>query len=156
MLLASNRQQRAALLKQSHSNKMDIAKEVYTKNVIEHAIHPRNRGEMKNPDGKGIGGSPCGDLMEFYIKVGKKKIKGKTVEYLHDVKYETMGCAAAIATASVTSEQAKGKTLEQAKKVTCKKVMKILGGLPHVKHHCCELTNSALQNAIKDWEKKKK
>jgi nitrogen fixation NifU-like protein len=135
---------------------MDIAKEIYTKNVIEHAMHPRNRGEMKNPDGKGVGGSPCGDLMEFYIRVGKKKLRGKTVEYLKDVQYETMGCAAAIATASVTSEQAKGKTLEQAKKITCKKVMKILGGMPRVKHHCCELTNSALQNAIKDWENKKK
>lgn len=134
---------------------MNLPNDIYTKSVIKHAMHPKNRGIIKNPDGKGIGGSPCGDSMEFYIKVGKKKVKGKEIEYLKEVKYETMGCAAAISTASVTSELAKGKTLEEAKKITCKKVMKILGGLPYVKHHCCELTNSALQNAIIDWERKK-
>ena len=103
---------------------------------------------MKNPDAIGEGGSPCGDLMEFYLKIGKNRIK--------DIKFETMGCAAAIATASVASELVKGKTISQAKKITDNQVTKKLGGLPRVKFHCCGLTVSALQNAIKNWEEKKK
>ncbi len=133
---------------------MDLPKEEYTNKIVEHARNPRNRGEMQNPDAIGKGGSPCGDLMEFYLKIGKKKIKGKEVEYIRDVKFETMGCAAAIATASVTTELVKEKTLEEAKKLKSEEVIKILGGLPPIKAHCCDLTVSALQNAIKNWEQR--
>lgn len=130
----------------------EIKREAYTKEVVEHATHPRNRGVMENPDAKGLGGSPCGDQMEFYIKIGKKKVGGKEQDYIKEVKFETMGCAAAIASASVTSELVKGKTLEEAKKITEEEVRNILGSLPLVKFHCCGLTMSALQNAIANWE----
>jgi nitrogen fixation NifU-like protein len=133
-----------------------ITKESYSKQVVEHSKHPRNRGIMQNPDAVGIGGSPCGDETEFYLKIDTKKVNGKNVDYIKDIKFETMGCAAAVATASLVTEMIKGKTLKEALKLTRDEVVKKIGGLPLVKLHCCDLTINALRKTIQDWEDKNK
>ena len=98
----------------------------YTKKVMEHFQKPHNYGRIKNPDGIGKAGNPtCGDVMLLYIKVAKNK-KGE--EFIKDIKFETLGCAAAIATSSVITDLAKGKTLKQALKIDNKKIVKSLGG----------------------------
>lgn len=125
----------------------------YSKKVIDHFTRPRNFGLMKKPDGMGMVGNPvCGDLMKIYIKVGKDK---KT-EYIKDIKFETLGCASAIATSSMITELAKGQTLEKAKKISRGDVAEALGGLPAIKMHCSNLADEALHEAIKDYEKKQK
>lgn len=122
---------------------------VYSKKVIDHFQNPHNYGKMKNPDGVGKVGNPiCGDVMRLYIKVEKGIIK--------DVMYETFGCVAAISTSSVVTDLAKGKTLKQALKIDSNKVVKSLGGLPDVKHHCSLLAVDALKKAINDYLSKKK
>ncbi len=122
---------------------------MYTEKVMDHFLHPRNMGDMENPDGIGMVGNPqCGDVMYVYIKVQKNVIT--------DIKFKTMGCAAAIATSSMTTELAKGKTLEEAKKITRSLVADSLGGLPAIKLHCSNLAADALHAAIQDYEKKKK
>ena len=119
----------------------------YSKKVMEHFKNPRNMGEMKNPDSIGeVGNLQCGDVMRVYIKVKDNKIQ--------DIKFQTMGCIAAIATSSMTTELAKGKTLEQAKKITNKDVAKSLGNLPPIKMHCSNLAANALKKAIENYEKK--
>ena len=135
---------------------MEVGDIKYNQCVVEHAMRPKNRGTMKKYDAMGKGGSPCGDLMEFYFKIDKKKMKGKEVEFIKDIKFETMGCAAAIATASATTEMIKGKTLEEAETLTSEQVIGKIGGLPDVKLHCCDLTVSALKAAISDYRLKKK
>ncbi len=125
----------------------------YSKKVIENFLHPKNLGEIKNPDGIGKIGNPiCGDVMWLYIKVGKKKGK----EIIKDIKFKTFGCAAAIATSSMITQLAKGKTLEQAKKVTRNDIADSLKGLPPIKMHCSNLASEALKKAIEDYKKKKK
>ncbi len=125
----------------------------YSKKVIENFLHPKNLGEIKNPDGIGkIGNRICGDVMWLYIKVGKKKGK----EIIKDIKFKTFGCAAAIATSSMITQLAKGKTLEQAKKVTRNDIADSLKGLPPIKMHCSNLASEALKKAIEDYKKKKK
>jgi len=120
----------------------------YSKRVMQNFLHPKNMGEMKNPDGVGKVGNPtCGDVMQVQIKVDKNKIK--------DIKFRTFGCAAAIATSSMITQLAKGKTLEQAKKITREDVAKSLKGLPPIKMHCSNLASDALKKAIEDYEKKK-
>jgi len=123
---------------------------MYSEKVIEHFRNPRNMGEMKDADGVGTVGNPvCGDLMTIYIKVKDNKIV--------DIKFKTFGCAAAIATSSMITELAKGKTLEEAMKITRKDVADELDGLPPIKMHCSNLAADALHAAIKDyWEKQKK
>lgn len=124
--------------------------EIYNKKVLDHFMNPRNMGKMRGADGKGTKGNPiCGDTMTIYIKVDKKNKKIK------DIKFQTMGCAAAIATSSMITELAKGKTLKQAKKITNKDVAKHLKGLPPIKMHCSNLAADALKDAIKNYEKKK-
>jgi len=116
----------------------------YSKKVMQNFFHPKNMGEMKNPDGVGKVGNPvCGDIMQVFIKVEDAKIK--------DIKFKTFGCAAAIATSSMITQLAKGKTLEQAKKITSKDVAKSLKGLPPIKMHCSNLASDALKMAIKDY-----
>lgn len=134
---------------------------LYNKKVFQHFLKPKNLGKIKNADGIGKAGNPiCGDVMYLYIKVGKrkKKKKGKIIveEYIKDIKFETLGCAAAIAVSSMLTEMVKGKTLEEAKKIDNKKIVNKLGGLPPQKFHCSILGKEALINAIKDYEKKKK
>lgn len=127
---------------------------IYTKKVMEYFKRPKNMGRMKNPDGLGKVGNPvCGDVMWLYIKVGKDK-KGK--EIIKDIKFETFGCVAAIATSSVITDLAKGKTLEKAMKINRKEIVKSLGGLPPIKIHCSVLAASALAEAIYDYLTKKK
>jgi len=120
---------------------------LYSDKVMEHFMNPRNVGEIENPDGMGEVGNPvCGDMMTFYIKVEDGVIT--------DVKFKTFGCGAAIAVSSMVSEMAKGKTLEEALKITNDMVAEELGGLPKNKLHCSNLGADALHAAIKDYMKK--
>jgi nitrogen fixation NifU-like protein len=122
---------------------------MYTDKVMEHFRNPRNMGEIPNADGIGTVGNPvCGDLMTMYIKVKDKRIE--------DIKFKTYGCGAAIATSSMTTELAKGKTLEEAMKITRASVADSLGGLPKVKMHCSNLAADALHAAIDDYREKTK
>ena len=121
--------------------------QMYTEIVMEHFTNPRNVGEMSNPDGVGKVGNPaCGDLMWIYIKV-----KNNIIE---DIRFKTFGCAAAIATSSIITELVKGKSIEEAMKLTRSDVANSLGGLPPVKMHCSNLAVDALHAAIKDYEAK--
>jgi nitrogen fixation protein NifU and related proteins len=120
---------------------------VYSDKVMEHFANPRNVGEIPDADGIGKVGNPqCGDVMWLYIKV-KDNI-------LTDVKFKTFGCGAAIATSSMITELARGKTIEEAKKISRADVADQLGGLPAVKMHCSNLAADALKEAIKDYEAK--
>jgi len=121
---------------------------MYSEKVIEHFMNPRNVGEIPDADGVGTVGNPvCGDLMTMYIKVEDNK--------LVDIKFKTFGCGAAIATSSMTTELAMGKTVEEAMNITRADVAKNLGGLPPIKMHCSNLAADALHEAIKDYQKKK-
>lgn len=125
----------------------------YNKKVMKLFMNPKNMGEIKDADGVGKVGNPtCGDIMHVYIKVGKDK-KGK--EILNDVKFKTFGCASAIATSSMITQIAKGKTLEEAQKIKYQEVVDSLGGLPPIKIHCSTLATEALNKAILDYKKKK-
>ncbi|TAN42488.1 MAG: Fe-S cluster assembly scaffold protein NifU [Candidatus Methanoperedens sp.] len=116
----------------------------YSEKVMEHFANPRNVGEIKDADGIGKVGNPvCGDLMWIYIKVKDDR--------LEDVKFKTFGCGAAIATSSMITEMAKGKTLEEALKITRNDVAEALEGLPPVKMHCSNLAADGLHAAIKDY-----
>jgi nitrogen fixation NifU-like protein len=122
---------------------------MYTDKVMEHFRNPRNMGEIPNADGIGTVGNPvCGDLMTMYIKVKENRIE--------NIKFKTYGCGAAIATSSMTTELAKGKTLEEAMKITRASVADSLGGLPKVKMHCSNLAADALHAAIEDYREKTK
>lgn len=122
---------------------------LYSDKVMDHFTNPRNVGEIDNADGIGEEGNPvCGDMMTFYIKVKDNK--------LEDVKFKTFGCGAAIAVSSMVSEMAKGKTLEEAMKITPEQVAKELEGLPKNKFHCSNLGAQALQKAIEDYHSKHK
>jgi len=126
----------------------------YTKKVIEHFQNPHNIGKMKNPNGVGkVGNIRCGDVMWLYIKIGKNKM-GE--EIIKDIKFQTYGCIAAIATSSVITDLVKGKTIKEALKFDRKKVVKELGGLPPIKLHCSVLAVDALLAAIYDYLKKNK
>ena len=125
----------------------------YSKEVKKNFMNPKNLGEIKNADGIGKVGNPvCGDVMWLYIKVGKEKGK----EIIKDIKFKTFGCAAAIATSSMITQLAKGKTIEEAEKITKNDVATSLKGLPPIKMHCSNLSSDALRAAIKDYENKKK
>lgn len=120
---------------------------MYNEKVLDHFTNPRNVGSIDNADGVGEVGNPvCGDMMTFYIKVKDDKIE--------DVKFKTFGCGAAIAVSSMVSEMAKGKTLDEAMKITNKDVAKMLGGLPDNKMHCSNLGAEALHAAIENYRKK--
>jgi len=126
---------------------------MYSKKVLKLFKHPHNVGEIKNADGIGKIGNPiCGDMMFVYIRVGKNK-KGQ--EIIQDIKFKTFGCVAAIATSSMITDLAKGKTLDKAMKITRKDIADSLGGLPPIKMHCSNLAADALHAAIKDYKKKK-
>ena len=120
----------------------------YNKNVLEHFKNPRNMGEIKNPDAEATVGNPsCGDVMKIMLKIEGDRIK--------DIKFQTMGCAAAIATSSMTTELARGKALGEAKKITNKDVAEALGQLPPIKIHCSNLAADALKKAIENFEESK-
>ena len=120
---------------------------------MEHFRNPRNMGEMKDADAVGEVGNPtCGDLMAIYIKV--KEENGR--EFLDEVSFQTFGCAAAIATSSMVTELAKGKTLDEAMEITRADVAKNLDGLPPIKMHCSNLAADGLHDAINKYREKKK
>ena len=121
---------------------------MYSEKVIDHFRNPRNMGEIADADGVGTVGNPvCGDLMTIYIKVKDDRIE--------DIKFKTFGCGAAIATSSMITELAKGKTLEESMKITRANVAENLDGLPPIKMHCSNLATDGLREAIKDYLKKK-
>jgi nitrogen fixation NifU-like protein len=121
----------------------------YSEKVMEHFKNPKNVGEIPGADGIGNVGNPvCGDIMRLYIKVEDDRIV--------DAKFKTFGCGAAIATSSMVTELVKGKTIEEALKVSNRAVAEALGGLPKVKMHCSVLAEEALKSAIDDYLKKKK
>ncbi len=121
----------------------------YSEKVLEHFRHPRNVGKIKNPDGKAVEGSPaCGDMVAVYIKVDPKTRR------IADVKFESYGCASNIATGSIITELAKGKTIDEARKVTWKQASEALGGLPPIKVHCSVLAVEGLRSAIQNYEER--
>ena len=122
---------------------------MYSKKVIEHFKNPKNVGKIEGADGIGtVGNRACGDVMHLYITVKNNKIV--------DIKFETMGCAAAIATSSMITELAKGKTIDEASKLTKDNIVDALEGLPPIKIHCSLLAVEALHKAIEDYKKKQK
>ncbi len=117
---------------------------MYSEQVMEHFMNPRNVGEIDNPDGIGHVGNPvCGDIMELYIKVEDGIIV--------DAKFKTFGCGAAIATSSMVTELVKGKSVDEALKISNRAVAEALGGLPPIKMHCSVLAEEALKSAIDDY-----
>jgi nitrogen fixation NifU-like protein len=121
---------------------------MYNKTVMDHFRNPRNVGEIEDADGIGEVGNPlCGDIMTIYLKVDNERIE--------DIKFQTFGCGSAIAVSSMLTEIAKGKAIEEAKKITNKDVAEALEGLPKNKLHCSNLGADALQLAIKNYENKK-
>lgn len=133
----------------------------YSKKVIEHFKNPHNQGVIKNADAVGKVGNPvCGDVMKIYLRIGEKKVQEgedgeKVVEFIKDIKFETLGCAAAIAVSSALTDIVKGKTLDEALKITKDKIVKDLGGLPAPKVHCSMLGVGALHKAINEFRSKK-
>lgn len=122
---------------------------MYTEKVMDHFQNPRNSGEIENASGVGeVGNAKCGDIMRMYLEVEDGIIK--------DVKFKTFGCGAAVATSSMATELIKGKTLEEAEKITNKRVVEELGGLPSEKIHCSVLAEEAIRAAIKDYREKEK
>ena len=125
---------------------MEGFEKMYSDIVIEHFSNPRNVGTIPDADGEALVGNPvCGDLMKVYIKVEDNRIV--------DVKFQTFGCGAAIASASVGTEMVKGKGIEEALALTDDKVAEALGGLPEHKIHCSILIADALHKAIEDYKK---
>ena len=117
---------------------------LYSDIVMDHFMHPRNVGEIENPDGVGqVGNAKCGDIMKMYLKIKDGKIE--------DVKFETFGCGSAIASSSMATEMIKGKTIDQALAVTNRQVVDALGGLPAHKLHCSVLAEESIKSAIKDY-----
>ncbi|MFP4655799.1 MAG: Fe-S cluster assembly scaffold protein NifU [Methanohalobium sp.] len=120
---------------------------MYSKKVMDHFMNPRNVGEMEKPDGEGEVGNPkCGDIMRMYLKIEDNVIQ--------DAKFMTFGCGAAIASSSMATELIKGKTLEEAWKISNKAVADALEGLPPVKMHCSVLAEEAIHKAINDYRQK--
>jgi nitrogen fixation NifU-like protein len=121
----------------------------YSEIVMEHFRHPRNVGKIEDADGKAIEGSPaCGDMVAVYIKVDA------ATNTLSDIKFESYGCASNIATGSIITELAKGKTLDEAKKISWKQASEALGGLPKIKAHCSVLAVEGLRSAIENYEER--
>ena len=120
---------------------------MYTDKVMDHFSNPRNVGSIEQADGVGtVGNAKCGDIMQIYLKVEDNIIQ--------DVKFKTFGCGAAIATSSMATEMVKGKSIEEALKITNKAVMEALDGLPPAKVHCSLLAEEAIHAAIEDYQKK--
>ena len=117
---------------------------MYTEKVMDHFTNPRNVGEIPEADGVGEVGNPsCGDIMKIFLKVEDNVIK--------DIKFKTFGCGAAIATSSMVTEMAKGKTIDEALQITNKAVAEMLDGLPPKKMHCSNLAADALHKAIENY-----
>ncbi len=125
---------------------------VYSEELIDRFRNPRNVGEIEDADAKAVVGNPvCGDVMSYTIKI--KKSGGK--EVIEDIKFKTFGCAAAIASSDVLCDLAKGKTVEEAKKLSEKELADALGGLPPIKMHCTHLAVEGLHKVLEEYEKKR-
>ena len=121
---------------------------MYTEKVMDHFQNPRNVGEIANPSGVGtVGNAKCGDIMRIYLDIDENGV-------IQDCKFKTFGCGAAVATSSMATELVKGKTIQEAMKVTNKAVMEALNGLPPVKVHCSLLAEEAIHAALWDYAKK--
>ena len=132
--------------------KLELSKEIgdmmYSEKVMDHFANPRNTGVIENASGEGTVGNPtCGDLMTIYIDVDENEV-------IQDIKFETFGCGAAIATSSMITEIAMGMTVDEALKITRNDVADALDGLPPIKMHCSNLAADALAEAIKDYKSK--
>lgn len=126
---------------------MAVSNVAYTKKMMAHFANPHNMGQLEHPDGIGKAGNPvCGDVMHLHIRVEKGRIT--------DIKFQTLGCASAIATSSMVTDLAKGKTIDEALKITNSQVASELGGLPPIKMHCSVLAEQALHAAIDDYMKR--
>ncbi len=122
---------------------------MYNEKVMDAFKNPKNVGEIENPDGIGtVGNASCGDIMQISLRIEN--------DIIVDAKFKTFGCAAAIATSSTATEMIKGMTVEEALKVTNKKVIECLGGLPSQKIHCSVLAEEAIKKAIEDYKAKNK
>jgi NifU-like protein involved in Fe-S cluster formation len=123
----------------------------YSKKVRERFLNPLNMGEIKDADAIAeIGNTACGDIMKIYMKIDEKK--GEKI--IKDIKFQTMGCAAAIASSDILCDLAKGKRIEEAKKISDKDILDELNGLPKIKEHCSLLGAKALKKAIEEYEGK--
>ena len=121
----------------------------YSEIVMEHFRHPHNVGRIENPDAKSVEGSPaCGDMVAVYLRVDPEKLR------ITDIKFESYGCASNIATGSIITELAKGRTLEEAKQISWKQASEALGGLPPIKTHCSVLAVDGLRAAIQNYEER--
>jgi nitrogen fixation NifU-like protein len=123
--------------------------DLYNKIVMDHFTEPRNVGTIDDADGIGQVGNPtCGDIMKMFIKVDDNDV-------ICDIKFQTFGCGAAVASSSMVTEMAKGKKVSEAEKISPDDVAKALGGLPEIKMHCSNLGANALTAAIKDYKEKR-
>ena len=122
---------------------------MYTEKVMDHFQNPRNVGEIENASGVGtVGNAKCGDIMRIYLDIDENQI-------IKDVKFKTFGCGAAVATSSMATELIKGKSINDALKLTNKAVMEALDGLPPVKVHCSVLAEQAIKAAVSDYYKRR-
>jgi nitrogen fixation NifU-like protein len=122
---------------------------MYSEKVKQHFMNPHNMGEMEGADGVGVVGNPvCGDVMKIFIKVSDGRIA--------DISFQTFGCAAAIATSSMITDMARGRTIEEALKITRGDVADALDGLPKIKMHCSNLAADGLRAAIEDYQKRQR
>ena len=133
---------------------------MYSEKIMDHFKNPRNLGTIKDADGVGTVGNPnCGDVMKIYIKINKikdKKSKIKDAEIISEIKFQTLGCGAAIASSSIATELAKGKTLDEALKISSKQIAEEMGKFPPAKYHCSILAEEGIKKAIEDYRKKSK
>lgn len=124
---------------------------LYSEKVMDHFLHPRNMGELPKANGVATVGNPqCGDVMRMFIKVGKTDDQ----EFIEDIKFQTLGCGAAIATSSIATEMIKGKPVSDALELTNQAIAEALDGLPPVKMHCSTLAAEAVKKAIEDYRSK--
>jgi NifU-like protein involved in Fe-S cluster formation len=130
---------------------------IYSKQIIKHFQKPHNQGVLKDADAVGqVGNAACGDVMKIYIKVGEKAVDKKKEQVIKDIRFETLGCAAAIAVSSALTVRVKGLPLDQALAVTKDDIVNDLGGMPAPKIHCSMLGIEALEMAIHEYRGKKK
>ena len=122
---------------------------MYNEKVVDYFMHPRNAGKLDDANAIGEVGNPkCGDVMKIYLKINDEEV-------IEDIKFETFGCAAAIATSSMVTEMAKGKTISEAMKINNKDVAEALGGLPPAKLHCSLLAQEGIESAVADYFRRK-
>lgn len=131
--------------------------DLYTEKVMEYFTNPKNIGKIDGADSIAVVGNPkCGDVMKVYLKIDKIDDNGDVEEYIKDIKVQTLGCGAAIATSSIATEMVKGQSLQDALKLTNKDVANELGGLPKVKYHCSMLAEEGIKKAINKYLDAKK